>query len=377
MRGLWRVRERLPASRSFRRRGSGDMRALRYLKAELQSKGVRSPVRERMRGAGPAAGVTLVLGDTIANVPVTPHVADKSPYSIKRQEGKLFLKRGENLVLEVEIPSPKFYELKTRDGIPYKKVALLHGKDCLATTLIQKRIHWNAKRCKFCGIELSLQSGETIERKTPEQLLEVALAAKKEGVKHVTITTGTPPTRDKGILAAADAARLLKDEAKLDIHVQFEPPYDLSLLKDLKARGADTVGIHIECFDKRVLSEVAPAKAEMHNAYMRVWEEAVGIFGENQVSSYLIVGMGESDESVFDGCKVLAELGVYPFVVPFRPIPGTDFGKKMPPSYERMRALYEEVTTILRDAGLSWRKNKAGCVRCRACSALPDFEVGL
>jgi biotin synthase-related radical SAM superfamily protein len=100
----------------------------------------------------------------------------------------------------------------------------------------------------------------------------------------------------------------------------------------------------------------------------------VDIFGDTQVSSYVIAGIGESDESIITGSKLLVELGVYPFIVPLRPIPGSMLEKERPPSPDRMRHIYEEVAAILHDNGMSWRKNKAGCVRCRACSALADFE---
>jgi hypothetical protein len=38
--------------------------------------------------------------------------------------------------------------------------------------------------------------------------------------------------------------------------------------------------------------------------------------------------------------------------------------------------IYEQAAALLEASGLSWRKSKAGCVRCGACSGLPDFEMG-
>jgi hypothetical protein len=57
--------------------------------------------------------------------------------------------------------------------------------------------------------------------------------------------------------------------------------------------------------------------------YERAWKKAVALFGPNQVSSFLIAGLGESPASIVWGSEVLADMGVYPFVVPFRPIPGS------------------------------------------------------
>ncbi len=125
-----------------------------------------------------------------------------------------------------------------------------------------------------------------------------------------------------------------------------------------------------------MLQKVAPCKAEIPlQQYIEAWKCGIEIFGESQVSSYIIVGMGERDASIIEGSRLLAELGVYPFIVPLRPIPGSDMEHERPPSPDRMRQLYEVVAEIVRDKGVIWRKSKAGCVRCRACSALPDFEI--
>jgi radical SAM protein (TIGR04043 family) len=153
------------------------------------------------------------------------------------------------------------------------------------------------------------------------------------------------------------------------------PPADLTLLEMLKQAGADTVGIHIESFDSAVLEDIAPFKAELGlPTYLSVWKEAVRVFGKNQVSSFIIAGLGEEFKSVLDGASLLCEIGVYPFIVPLRPIPGTRFDDHTPPHPDSIIALYRSVADLLLHSGLSWRQSKAGCVRCGACSGLPDFE---
>ncbi|MFW9773708.1 MAG: hypothetical protein ACFFEO_16275, partial [Candidatus Thorarchaeota archaeon] len=56
------------------------------------------------------------------------------------------------------VSNPKYYNPKyiTSDGIPMKKIALVHGIDCLASTIYQKCVYWACgEGCAFCGIELS------------------------------------------------------------------------------------------------------------------------------------------------------------------------------------------------------------------------------
>ena len=352
------------------------------LKTELLCLGARVSGLDKGRkaGAGPAAGGMFLFGGRVANVPTQSWFVSASPYSVEAEnenvDGRYAIKRNGKRIIEVKFPHAKFHALKTKKGIPYNKIALLHGADCLATTTIQTCVYWNTpKRCKFCAIELSLQNGATIARKKPEDLAEVAIAAKKmDHVTHVTLTTGTTATPDKGINYLAETARAIKEATGLPIHAQFEPPKELSMI-DALYDSVDTVGIHVESFDREVLKEVAPCKVEIpFQHYVNAWKRSVDIFGYCQVSSYVIAGLGENNESIIEGSKLLAELGVYPFIVPLRPIPGSLLENEKPPSPDRMRYIYEAVAEILHDGGISWRKNKAGCVRCRACSALPDFE---
>jgi radical SAM protein (TIGR04043 family) len=348
------------------------------LKVDLLCLGAKVSGVEKGRkaGAGPAAGGMFILGNTVANVPTQSWFVAQSPYHIEAENGRYIIRRSGERITDVRFPAARFQELKTKEGIPYPKIALLHGKNCLATTTIQTCVYWNTpKRCKFCAIELSLRIGATIAKKKPEQLAEVALAAKKiDRVTHVTLTTGTTATPDKGINHLAETASAIKEATGLPIHAQFEPPKELSMI-DLLYDSVDTVGIHMESFDRTVLKDMAPCKAEIPlQQYIGAWKRSVDIFGESQVSSYVIAGLGERDESIIEGSKMLAELGVYPFIVPLRPIPGSDMENEKPPSPDRMRHLYEIVAELLHDTGVSWRKNKAGCVRCRACSGLSDFE---
>ena len=69
-----------------------------------------------------------------------------------------------------------------------------------------------------------------------------------------------------------------------------------------------------------MLARVAPGKARTGiEAYFAAWERAVKVFGEGQVSTYVILGMGEDPDLTVEGCKRAIDIGVYPFVVPMRP----------------------------------------------------------
>ncbi len=347
----------------------------------LQSLGIRVPgaITGRTCGAGPAEGRAFLIDGMPVNVPISAPYVKASPFVLKEDENDRFmLFKGDEPIGGVSVvPEPRFYRLIGSDGVSYRQIALLHGRNCLATTVLQRCVNWRTSQgCAFCGTELSLEKGTTIPQKSPSQLAAVAKAAAAlDGVSHVVLTSGIadPPGTEIPYLARCAAA--IKSVVDLPVQVQFSPPPDIGLMTELKAAGVDSVGIHIECFDAHTLERVAPAKARIgFKRYEAVWRRAVSLFGPNQVSSFLIAGLGEPPGSIVRGSETLADLGVYPFVVPFRPIPGSRMQHRLPPPPSVMKPVYEAVSELLVQKGLSQAACRAGCVRCGACSALPVYE---
>lgn len=351
---------------------------------DLQSLGARIvvPLHERGRrgGAGPSDDKAFMLAGVVAMVPTLGDFAAHSPYAvIPSAEGGYCLSHNGNPLLPVEFaPTPRFYSLSTHDGIPYSQLAVLHGRDVLATTVSQRCVRWRreGERCQFCAIENSLANGRTIALKTPEQLAEVAeAAARLDGVQHMVLTTGTMNYRDMGVHYLAKCVQAIKAAAPLAIQAQFEPPEDLDEMELLREAGADTVGMHMESFDQAIRERITPGKASISiERYFEAYRRAVAIFGRNQVSGYIIAGLGESEEELVEGCRRMAEIGVYPFVVPLRPILGTPLEHVVAPDPARMQRIYRQVAANNLKYGLSYRNSKAGCTRCGACSGMVAFE---
>ena len=212
--------------------------------------------------------------------------------------------------------------------------------------------------------------------KSPEQLAEVAEAAVRlDGVRQMVMTTGTAATPDRGarhLARCAAAVRAVLPD--LPIQVQCEPPDDLAVLAELHAAGATAIGIHVESLDDDVRRRWTPGKATVPLAdYWAAWREAVRVFGRNRVSTYLLVGLGEDPDELVAGAAELIAAGVYPFVVPFRPLAGTlaaadgavppdpgPAGRRDPAGGRRCCAA----------PGMRGADQGAGCAACGACSAL-------
>ena len=358
---------------------AGDL-DMRHLITEVQSLGIRvhNDIQGRKGGAGPAEGKSFLIGGITVNAPIAGHYVSHSPFSLETTDtAYLLLKHGKAVSPLEVVPDPAFYSRSTREGVGFRNIALLHGRDCLATTVLQQCVHWKRfKKCGFCSTEVSLGNKETIARKTPKQLAEVAKTARDmDGVSHMVLTSGTGDPAGSEILYLADCVRAVKSVVDIPVQVQFAPPGNLDLMDVLKQAGVDTVGIHVESFDLKVLARIAPAKAEIGmNHYERAWKKAVELFGPNRVSSFLIAGLGESSESIAWGSEFLADLGVYPFVVPLRPLPGSALENAAPPDPETMKHIYDAVAKIFQKKGISTNETLAGCARCGACSALGAYE---
>lgn len=348
---------------------------------DIQSRGLhldREGETTRHGGAGPSDAGMISVEGVLITAPVGADFVDRSPYVLRADEsGAWGVYRDDEYLASAEIaPRPRFYDLETSDGIPYWKIALLH-LDSLASTVVQKCSYWGTSdQCKFCGIELSLESGNTIPAKRPHHLAEVAKAAQElDHIVDITLTTGSTYGPDRGALYLARCAEAMKEATGLPIEAQFEPPDDLAVLDKVHDMGVDSVGIHVESFDPVTLADIAPPKARTGiEGYFTAWQRAVEVFGEGQVSTYVILGMGEDPEVTIEGCRRAIDMGVYPFIVPLRPVPGSLLEHLRPPDAEYTESVYKRVVPYLVDRGIGSWNVSAGCARCQGCSSMGVFE---
>lgn len=126
-----------------------------FLLSELQTHGLRPGdpnvgAVSRVGGAGPTDHKAVtVLGTTIM-APVHTSVAARSPYlaTPPDQRCRSLLQQDGRVLCEISFPpQPGFYALSTADGIAYWKIAQLHSRDTLATTVLQTCIRWHAPVC--------------------------------------------------------------------------------------------------------------------------------------------------------------------------------------------------------------------------------------
>ena len=336
------------------------------------------PLR-RPGGAGPSADGHVLVDGLKTTIPINP----ASPYRLR--DGRLVRTGPDGGVtdLGVEVATvarPAFYDLTTADGVPYEKIARLHGDDVLATTVVQTCVRYDEQdRCRFCAIEQSLRTGATTAVKTPEQLAEVAEAAVRlDGVRQMVLTTGTSNGRDRGARHLARCVRAIRAAVPgLPIQVQCEPPApsDLAALAGPPRRRRRR-----DRHPRRVARRRRPRALDAGQGVRPAGPVPAGLGREpsassarNPVSTYLLVGLGEDPDELVAGAAELVDRGVYPFVVPFRPIPGTlafADGDPAPRPRAARRGRPRASPRSCAAAGMRGADQDAGCAACGACSAL-------
>ncbi len=335
----------------------------------------------RRGGAGPSGGRYFLLEDdkTLVNVALWED-PKKTKLVLKEYINgyfKVYDTNQQGIFCKLKLINlPNFYNLKTSDGTLMKKIALVHGINCLATTIYQKCKYWACgEACKFCGIELSLDSGSTILEKNSQQISDVIYEAKDEGrCAHMTLTSGTLEGNDKG---AIKYISLLKDirliHPDIPIHVQIEPIEDLEYINKLKEAGADTIGIHIEIVDEILRSIITPGKSKIHyKIFEDNWKHAIDVFGKNQVDTYLLTGFGESRYDFIEDIEKIISIGIIPYITPVRAVPGNPSTVMPVMNYNALLEIYQYAAKMMKEYGVNPLENKAGCVRCGGCSAIKE-----
>lgn len=355
------------------------------VKLAILTRGLKLPPSEvngRIGGAGPTRGRYFWLVQNAINAPMySGEQAERMKSLIIQKTRNKSWKLPEFGIELRSIPFPAFYRDTLPNGTPMRQIALLHGADCLATTIIQKCDYWPKAQCLFCSIPYSYQTRQTILQKKPEDFLKVLQAANQKNplITHITLTSGTLKQPDRGIQAYVDFIRTIRQNSDIPIHVQVEPPDNPTMLDKLADVGVNTVGIHLEIFNEQRRQYYCPGKAKMASfpKYQQTWRHAVELFGENQVSTFILLGFNESTKEILNGVQICADLGVIPLLTPFRPAEKTPLANMIPSYIEQqdLLSLHRQVGIILKDAGITPEESKAGCARCGACSAIREAIV--
>ncbi len=204
-------------------------------------------------------------------------------------------------------------------------------------------------------------------------------ASKNKEFSAISLTSGVPIEPRKEILKLAEIIRLAKEEFDVPIGVS---PYSAGNegTDILYSAGADEIKYNIESYDQEIFNRTC--KELSLDKIIDSLKYAVEVFGDNKVTSNIIIGLGESDEKVIEGIEHLSSIGVIPIlralvVSPLRKeeLMQATNNKANRPSAARIFRLAKAQKEILNSYGLRMDKPKTMCPPCTGCDLTPHRDV--
>jgi biotin synthase-related radical SAM superfamily protein len=225
-------------------------------------------------------------------------------------------------------------------------LGLLDGKlDASPTTayLMTYKEGKCTENCGFCPQARTSKSNTNLLSRvtwpiflTSEVLAALTASAEQKKIGRVCIQALNYP----GVFGHLEAAvKEIKKRTAVAVSVSCQPRNKDEIWR-LKQAGVDRLGIALDAANETLFNKVKGK--ETGSAY--TWEnqfcrlkEAIAIFKEGNVSTHLIVGLGETEKEAIEIIQRCVDMGVLPALFAFTPIRGTALEDFLPPKVESYR----------------------------------------
>ena len=306
--------------------------------------------------------VNLKVEGATACVSIAEEYSTRSPYVLKKEENGYFVCKGD------EKYTVEFFKALPKTDTVLDDLARLHDTGCINIWPSTSCCYDTAEnKCKFCSLEC--------KNKAPIDARELALAIKKlfEKTPHQTLnfSGGTYKNPDNMVDYWCELTENIREFSDCAIAIEFAPPSDLTRLEKLKRAGANAVIMNLEIADPTLRKRICPGKSSIsYEHYHKALEKAVEIFGWGQVSSVLIGGI-QPEEDIISECEKLAAMGVFPTIMPFRPMDNCDFSLLKPCEPDSLIRMSRKLGGFLVKYKLPPFMQE-GCTKCGGCSIEND-----
>jgi len=316
----------------------------------VSMEGKRPPLRLR---AGLGSGLEIKIygindwrGDHLSvNVPVHGAFVERSPYLLVQEGDRYIITADGEMVREISLyPLPGFYNEKTSDGVLMSRIGCIFGG--VGSMMLKGCGFWDMEgdmKCGFCAT--GIYRGDTEEpEKTIRQVVEVCgKMVFEEKVDSLHFNTGF--RSGKAIEEVIPYIKEVYRETGAYICVQCPPEDDFSVYERLYEAGARHVSFCMEIYDPEVFRTVCPGKHRYisHDRFFEALRRCVGLFPD--VAGELVMGL-EPVGNTLKGVERITDMGAWPTVTVFRPLPGTKLGEMAPPPTREIirvvRRMYSE-----------------------------------
>jgi biotin synthase-related radical SAM superfamily protein len=133
----------------------------------------------------------------------------------------------------------------------------------------------------------------------------------------------------------------IKQQMTVAVSVSCQPQ-NRADIEHLKMAGVDRLGIALDAATPTIFDKVKGKDAggcyKWDNQF-KLFSLAKAVFGEGNVSTHLIVGLGETEKEAVEVIQRCADLGVLPALFAFTPVRGTKMEHNLPPKLESYRRI--------------------------------------
>ncbi len=227
-------------------------------------------------------------------------------------------------------------------------LGLLKGKiDAEPTTayLMTYKSGKCAANCGFCPqARQSKSNAELLSRvswpcfPTDRIIPAIVEEAKKKKIRRVCIQTLSYPQVFSHLKALIENIR---EQSVVPISVSCQPNNDVEIVLLAKA-GVNRIGIALdaatEALFKKVKGKEAGGRYRWQEQF-RMLIKAISVFGKGNVSTHVIVGLGETEKELAEIIQRCVDMTVLPALFAFTPVRGTALEKNPPPSLESYRRM--------------------------------------
>lgn len=307
--------------------------------------------------AGLGDGLEIILPskekDIWLNAPVFEEFAKNSPFLILKENGEYkILDEANKIIYPVKLPkTPTWYSKKTKNGVLMSQIGVLQGT-YLGIYLGQTCKFWTLNKpvnCKFCTTGLNVGANE-VEEKTVEDVVEVALEAKKENnITFIHFNSGWQGGQDLEI--PIEYVKALKKEVGVFVGLQAIPSKREEFKKYdyLVKAGVNHFSFCYEFHNPNYFADICPGKEKYisQKAFFDALEYTSKLLGKGKVSGEIIAGVEPIDDTL-RAIEYITSIGAFPTVCIFRPLLGSEMENHPSPSSEDMLKVFQHLYYCMR-----------------------------
>lgn len=213
--------------------------------------------------------------------------------------------------------------------------------------------------CAYCGLARERRGSESFIRVAWPVFPVATIVERTKSCPDAHRVCISMITRPRAVADSIAIAKAIRAECDVPISGLISPTVvareDLAALKEA---GVDKIGVALDAATEPVFDDLRGRKARGPHRWDRYWKcfaEAVEVFGQGEVGSHLIVGLGESEKEMVEALLRVHDLGGVNHLFSFYPEAGTALEDEVPPPMEQYRRI--QLAAEIIDRGLASLKD--------------------